>query len=728
MRKLISFSLLLTLLLSTSYADDFVPEGEEDVTFSANNLTLDGDDTGGNVQLQFGQTLGESLQWDDTNTRFSLSDDLDITDNELINVRIENQALAPVCDASGEGRIYFNTTDKLTYSCDGAGVWNPFENALNATIEFPLVQSRRTTPFVLQNSYQDIALDTTDLENDVTTLDHDDTLRDRINIGADGLYQIIYGYTAGGTATATHEARARVRVNDTTVLTGSQSVNRNYQVEFSTTSASFLANLDEGDFLTLQLFRNATPDATQDEIFFSIVKLEGIRGEPGPAGPAGVDGVDGAPGSVGLGTDENVFTLDQDDTGGDVTLQFGTTLAESLTWDNANSRFSLSDAIAIGGDILQDGNTLTLDADNTAAGANVSIVAEQGTDNNGEIRYNATNNVWEISNDGAAFIPLEAGTAADDIFYAYDAAGGTAIGISAVDITFDTEVREDTQYTHATDGAEITINTTGSYSIDYNCTSDVTTDDRSLITHYLMSDTGGGFTEIPGTRTVSYHRTVGDGRDNANISHFGNFTAGDILKFQAFGDSNGNLQTVADSCRVKIIRTDNGGGLIGPQGPEGPQGPAGTNGLSGGGWGDDGVTTTTALDAQIDGDLQVDGNINSVCGASAAFWAERGGVVSNQGWAFGNGQAPWGSVMGCDGTVQQVGAACFGTTGTSLEAVIYKNNVITSCTVSIPTTAGQAAVSSCNETFTGTDVVGVYAGTEVGNWTNCVGTFWVKYD
>ena len=722
MRKLFALSLLLTLLIGNALADDFVPEGESDVTFSANNLTLDGDDTGGDVQLQFGQTLGESLQWDDANTRFSLSDDLDITDNELINVRIENQVSAPLCDASGEGRIYFNTTDKLTYSCDGSGSWSPLENTLSNTIEFPVVQARRTTSYTLTTSYADVTLDTTDLENDVTTLDHDDTLRDRIEIGATAMYQIIYGYTAGGSATGTHEARARVRVNDTSVLPGSESVNKNYQGEFSTTSASFLANLSDGDFISFQLQRDATVDITQDEIFFSIIKLEGIKGDPGATG---ADGADGAPGSVGLGTDENVFTLDQDDTGGDVTLQFGTTLAESLTWDNANSRFSLSDAIAIGGDILQDGNTLTLDADNTAAGANVSIVAEQGTDNNGEIRYNATGNVWEISNDGGAFIPLEAGEAGDNIFYAYDSAGGTLIGNTPTDIPFDTEIREDTEYTHAANSAEVTINTTGNYEVAYNCTMDVVGTARYIAEHWIEVNDGGGFAEAPGTRAGTYHRTTGDGLDNASIEAYLELNAGDILKIQAQGDTNNDIRTEANGCRLKIRQLDTGGGLVGPAGP---QGPAGADGVSGGGWSEDGVTTSTTLDAQIDGTLQVDGNINSECGASAAFWGERGNIVSNEGWAFGNGQSPWGSAMGCAGQVQRLAATCTGATGTSLGVEVRVNNVSSACNVNASTGIGVVSATSCNVPFGANDVVGVYSQTEVGAWNECVGTFWVKYD
>lgn len=53
--------------------------------------------------------------------------------------------------------------------------------------------------------------------------------------------------------------------------------------------------------------------------------------------------IDVVAGSAITGIDSNTFTIDQDDTGGDVSLIFGTTLAESLTWDDTNQRFVLSD-------------------------------------------------------------------------------------------------------------------------------------------------------------------------------------------------------------------------------------------------------------------------------------------------------------------------------------------------------------------------------------------------
>ncbi len=56
----------------------------------------------------------------------------------------------------------------------------------------------------------------------------------------------------------------------------------------------------------------------------------------------------------------------------------------------------------------------------------------------------------------------------DSLFFAYDS-GNTALASTAIDIPFDTEVRENSDYTHAVDSAEVAINTSGNYIIDDEC-------------------------------------------------------------------------------------------------------------------------------------------------------------------------------------------------------------------------------------------------------------------
>jgi len=133
MQKYIKLAILgLTVLGSTVYADDFVADGEDETGTST--FTIGARNDTGNVSLQFGDTLGEYLQWDATNSRFSLSSSLSFEGNEIQDVRLENLALAPTCNGAASGKVYFNTTDNDTYSCNGTE-WRSLTNSIvtNAT-------------------------------------------------------------------------------------------------------------------------------------------------------------------------------------------------------------------------------------------------------------------------------------------------------------------------------------------------------------------------------------------------------------------------------------------------------------------------------------------------------------------------------------------------------------------------------------------------------------------
>lgn len=160
------------------------------------------------------------------------------------------------------------------------------------------------------------------------------------------------------------------------------------------------------------------------------------------------------------GTTANTFTLDQDNSGGNTTLAFGAGTGAMVRWDITNDRFVINDnlrvegntgiigegfiagnhtstasdgilnlgrlgnnwqriqfnaasglfettsGLSVGGNMQMNGNTFTLDADNTGAPQNVSLIANQGTANNGVLRYNAVLKRWEISNDGAAYVAV----------------------------------------------------------------------------------------------------------------------------------------------------------------------------------------------------------------------------------------------------------------------------------------------------------------------------------
>lgn len=122
MKYFFPFFLFFVFPFSTWAADDFVPADEENELMgtSSTGFIIDISNVGGDLKLQFGKSLDENLSWDDLNTQFSLSDDLDLQGNQLVNTRIENLSVAPTCDGLLEGRLYYDTVKKRTYTCDGA--------------------------------------------------------------------------------------------------------------------------------------------------------------------------------------------------------------------------------------------------------------------------------------------------------------------------------------------------------------------------------------------------------------------------------------------------------------------------------------------------------------------------------------------------------------------------------------------------------------------------------
>ena len=81
----------------------------------------------------------------------------------------------------------------------------------------------------------------------------------------------------------------------------------------------------------------------------------------------------------------NKIILDANDTGGDVTLQFGTTLNEVLNWDNTNGLFVFSDDVLVTGNITVGSSTETIDSDGgsfTLSGDDVFVADSLGVEGN----------------------------------------------------------------------------------------------------------------------------------------------------------------------------------------------------------------------------------------------------------------------------------------------------------------------------------------------------------
>ena len=99
-------------------------------------------------------------------------------------------------------------------------------------------------------------------------------------------------------------------------------------------------------------------------------------------------------------------------------------------------------------------STVNIDSDNTGAGTNVSIIANQGLDPAGTIRYNSTSKLWELSNNGGVFQAIL--TAASSFMQ-----GGNSFGATGVLGTADNN-----PMTFITNGAErMRIDTAGNVGI-----------------------------------------------------------------------------------------------------------------------------------------------------------------------------------------------------------------------------------------------------------------------
>jgi hypothetical protein len=263
------------------------------------------------------------------------------------NFRIENSAIAPLCNIASVGRQYYDSANGRGYICiedspaiyvwynftsgigkyefagaptvnddntqgfvngtiwidttsdnifimadssTGSAVWKSVGGTSNLASSLPAVQVRRTTDFAMAalTTWYDIPFDSTDVENDPAVIEHNNVNTERVDIKSDGLYQISYHLNAndGG---GTHEIRSRVMRNSLIELEGSSLVGRNYQNEYSPTVTTFFAVLSDGDYITLQAQR-ATANTIINETMFNIVKLDGVKGDKGdkgdPAAPA----------------------------------------------------------------------------------------------------------------------------------------------------------------------------------------------------------------------------------------------------------------------------------------------------------------------------------------------------------------------------------------------------------------------------------------------------------
>lgn len=226
-KKILSVLLFILMVFQPLVrADDFLPEEEDGVTETNSNIfILDADNTNGDIQVQFGLALSEYLKWNEINARFELSDSLDLLGSELINARVENLAVAPICDAASKGRMYHDTIDDHTYVCDGTN-WVQIDGGAGGgtVVDSTLGQFVDTTGGTDINTAAPTAVP---FDNEVrkdTGITHDNvTNNTRITLDNAGWYQASYNisYLSGDNARKT--LRCILQLNGTTMIPGSES-------------------------------------------------------------------------------------------------------------------------------------------------------------------------------------------------------------------------------------------------------------------------------------------------------------------------------------------------------------------------------------------------------------------------------------------------------------------------------------------------------------------------
>jgi len=149
------FSLFSAGALNSTLAEDIQIYNND----HANSIVIfDNIGSSGNSSLQFGNSLTKSLSWDNTNNYFIFTDNVNFSNKQIKDVRLENNTLAnKTCNNLYAGEVYFNQDDKVSYVCNGS-TWKVLENSANSSVGLkPYFESLDKTS-ILKNETTDIIL------------------------------------------------------------------------------------------------------------------------------------------------------------------------------------------------------------------------------------------------------------------------------------------------------------------------------------------------------------------------------------------------------------------------------------------------------------------------------------------------------------------------------------------------------------------------------------------
>ena len=271
-----------------------------DTTGTDNDIEITAGAANADIQLTAGsageiELTANQIRFDGPLVSFPVgsNNDLSLTPDGTGNLVLDGLNW-PQADGSDGQILETDGAGQLSFVTPGSG---------GAATDLAAVQARRTTAYTLTTAFVDITLDTTDEETDAAIVEHNNTNTDDIDIKEDGTYLIRYESdteTAAATNNTNIQMEARVRVNDTAVLPGSEAMCASFEDNSVAGSEgpqhlsnAFIATLAANDKVTLQLSKvelSGSTVYTAERISFQVIKLEGANGNTGPTGPPGTSG------------------------------------------------------------------------------------------------------------------------------------------------------------------------------------------------------------------------------------------------------------------------------------------------------------------------------------------------------------------------------------------------------------------------------------------------------
>jgi hypothetical protein len=485
----------------------------------------------------------------------------DITNSDDLKILVANGTLI-----LNDGTSDLTPTEASTLVSLQSVYEDSFEDGeSNFITELSSVQIRRTTGLALLTSWQDVTFDTTDIENNISVIEHDNTTPDRILIKETGHYLVYYSFTAR-TSGATRDCLSRIMRNDLAPIPGADMLQNLYPNETHQQAETAIVHLDAGDFLTMQVSAGSEPIDTMAGYVFHITKLEGISGAKGDKGDQGIQGIQGIQGVPGEATiidetgnlDESKVTeientssasstnpylfLVQLDNRSNNTIPIGINgdMSTHAIMYDGSSWYDLGQFIGIKGDTGDtgppgedglDGQSVKIQKDS------VDIMTAVATLN---FTGDATITTSPSSKVNVAIAPKQ-------ICQVYDNAGGISLNnTTPVSLPFGEQLIVDSYYTHSktVNNSRITINANGWYKISYSISH--TTSNRSNIHSYIRKN---GSTKV---LISDSYASVGD-KDNEyetnNATFLTYLTTGNYIELmcELFGDNTTTLSLANQS-------------------------------------------------------------------------------------------------------------------------------------------------------------------------------------